>query len=189
MNLWFRLIWMLITSRWRGRAGLFDTTSLKFTVLPNDLDFNGHINNGRYLTLADIGRMDYVLRTGAARVALRHRALPIVGDVTAKFRRELRLFQRYELQSRLLGWHDKWTYMEHRFVHQGKVVGVVVMRGVFRAPDGPLAPQVFLEELNISAAPPPLPVWVLSWSQICDELSESLRREESAPEKTHAEAV
>ena len=101
------------------------TTVIKLRVWPLDLDFNRHVTNGRYFTLADVGRMDYVLSSGAFRVALRHRALPIVGDVWGKFRRELRLFEAFEIHTRMLGWDDKWSFLEHRFVKNGRVAGVV----------------------------------------------------------------
>jgi len=56
MTLWFRLIWLVLTARLRGKVQLFDISVLRLRVLPNDLDFNGHVNNGRYFTLADLGR-------------------------------------------------------------------------------------------------------------------------------------
>lgn len=157
MNLWFRLIWMLLTVRWRARAGVLDSTVLRMTVLPNDLDFNGHVNNGRYLTLADVARMDFVLRTGAARVALGLRARPIVGDAMAKFRRDLRPFERYDIVTRMLGWDEKWSFMEHRFVRQGRVLGVVVMRGLFVAPGGPVTPAALAAALKADPVSPPVP--------------------------------
>lgn len=178
MNLWFRLFWMLVTLRRRGKAAPFDTTVLPMRVLPNDLDFNGHMTNGRYFTVADVGRMDYVLRTGTLKVAMRERAMPIVGDATARFRRELRLFEAYELHTRLLGWDDKWTFMEHRFVCKGRVAGVVVMRGLFRAAGGPVVPAVFAQALGMEGPSPTLPESVVGWSRSCDQLADTLRDEE-----------
>jgi acyl-CoA thioesterase FadM len=128
MNLWFRLLLMMLRRPWRKHAHPFETTRIRMRVWPLDLDPNRHVTNGRYFTLADIGRMDYVLRTGAFRVALRHRAVPIVGDAWGKFRRELKLFESFEIHTRMLGWDDKWSFVEHRFVRDGRVVGVVVMR-------------------------------------------------------------
>jgi acyl-CoA thioesterase FadM len=179
MNLWFRLIWMLLTVRWRAKAGVMDATRLRMTVLPNDLDFNGHVNNGRYLTLADVARMDFVLRTGTARVALAMRARPIVGDAMAKFRRDLRPFQRYDIETRMLGWNEKWSFMEHRFVRDGRVLGVVVMRGLFVAPGGPVTPAQLADALRIDPVSPPLPAWVLAWHQSCEQLSDAVRAEEA----------
>jgi acyl-CoA thioesterase FadM len=178
MNLWFRLLLMLLTSKWRERVGPLATSSLRMTVLPNDLDFNGHVNNGRYLTLADVGRMDFVLRSGALRVALAHRALPIVGDAFARFRRDLRAFERFELQTRILGWNEKWFFLEHRFVRRRRVLGVVLIRGLWKASTGVVTPEVFAEAMGVDKNSPPLPPWVLDWNRICEEMSQALRDEE-----------
>ncbi len=161
MNLWLRLIMMLLGHRRRGKAGLLDTTVLHMRVLPNDLDFNGHMTNGRYFTVADVGRLDYVLRTGVLKVALQNRAKPIVADAEARFRKELRPFQRFELHTRLLGWDDKWTFMEHRFVSAGRVAGVVLMRGTFIGPNGPVKPAVFSAALGVAPQSPPLPGYLV----------------------------
>lgn len=180
MNLWLRLIWMLLTVWWRRQVSILDSSSLSMRVMPNDLDFNGHVNNGRFLTLADVGRMDFVLRSGAAKAAFRLRALPIVGDSLAKFRRDLKLFERFDIQTRLLGWDDKWTFMEHRFLRHGRVLGVVVIRGLFKGPQGPIAPDAFLAAMKLQPEAPALPDWVMEWSRSCDTLSQQLRAEEQS---------
>ena len=96
MNLWFRLLAMLLRRPWRRPVDPFATTVVRMRVWPTDLDLNRHVTNGRYFTMADLGRMDFVLRTGAWRVALRHRAAPIVGDAWGKFRKELKPFQAFD---------------------------------------------------------------------------------------------
>lgn len=178
MNLWFRLLLMLLRRPWRKPVSAFDTTVVRMRVWPLDLDLNRHVTNGRYFTLADIGRMDYVLRSGAFRVALRQRALPIVGDVWGKFRRELRLFERFEIHTRMLGWDDKWSFMEHRFVKDGRVAGVVIMRGLFRGQHGNVPPADFAVELGLPEQSPALADWLSEWSVSCDGLSAQLRGEE-----------
>jgi acyl-CoA thioesterase FadM len=180
MNLWLRLIWMLLTVWRRRQVSILEASTLHMAVMPNDLDFNGHVNNGRFLTLADIGRMDFVLRSGAAKAAFRMRALPIVGDSLAKFRRDLKLFERFDIRTRLIGWDDKWTFMEHRFLRHGRVLGVVVIRGLFKGPQGPISPGDFLQAMGLQVAPPALPDWVQDWNRSCDALSQVLRSEEQA---------
>ena len=178
MNLWFRLLLMLLRRPWRKPVHALSTTVVRMRAWPLDLDFNRHVTNGRYFTLADVGRMDYVLRSGAFRVALRHRALPIVGDTWGKFRRELKLFERFEIHSRMLGWDEKWSFMEHRFVKDQRVIAVVVMRGLFRGPKGTVAPAEFARELGVDESPA-LPGWLQDWSASCDGLSEHLREAEA----------
>jgi acyl-CoA thioesterase FadM len=180
MNLWFRLIWMLLTVRLRGPLKLSDTAVLRLRVLPNDLDFNGHVNNGRYFTLADLGRLDFSIRTGLMSVAIANRAIPLLGDAMARFRKDLRPFQRFDLETRLLGGDDKWGFFEHRFVRGGRVVGVVVTRGQFRTAQGPLTRSTLLTGLGLAqdTPSPPLPSWVLAWHRGCEDLGAALREEE-----------
>jgi acyl-CoA thioesterase FadM len=178
MNLWLRLLGLLLF-RDRGRVNLLATTRVRLRAWPNDLDLNRHVNNGRYLTLADLGRIDWFLRTGVLQLALSQGALPIVGDAIAKFRRDLRVFQSFEIHSRLLGWDERWGFLEHRFVRGGRVIGVVAVRGMFRGPRGALNPNEFMAALGGPSASPPLPEWLLAWHRGSDALSAALRVEEA----------
>jgi acyl-CoA thioesterase FadM len=177
VNLWFRLIYLLLFGS-RGRIGVLDTARLRMRVWPGDLDLNFHANNGRYLTMADLGRLDWFRRTGLLQIALRQRAQPLVGDALAKFRRDLRLFQTFEMHTRFLGWDERWGFLEHRFVRGGRVLGVVVIRGMFRNAAGPLKPDELVSTLGVAHDSPPLPEWVLSWHRACEDLSGTLRAEE-----------
>lgn len=180
MNLWFRLILMLFRRPWRKPVDGLATTVIRMRVWPLDLDLNRHVTNGRYFTLADVGRMDFVLRSGAFRVALRNKAVPIVGDTWGKFRRELKLFESFEIHTRILGWDDKWSFMEHRFVSKGRVIGVVIMRGLFRSAKGTVAPVEFVRELGLAEQSPEMSMWLTAWSQSCDDMSRQLRGEEAS---------
>jgi acyl-CoA thioesterase FadM len=177
---WLRLLGAGISLIGKPKADLLAATSVHLRVWPNDLDFNLHVNNGRYLALADIGRIHWFLKTGILAVARRRGAMPMIGDAIAKFRRDLRLFQTFELQTRLIGWDEKWAFMEHRFVRTGRVLGVVAVRGVFSGPDGPLDPRELAADLSRAANSPTLPDWAMSFDQAAEHLSESLREEERA---------
>jgi len=179
VNLWLRLIKVLLGCIGAKRVDLHAPTRVRLRVWPNDLDLNLHVNNGRYLSLADLGRIDYFIRSGLFELARRERAFPIVGDAIAKFRRDLKLFEQFEIETRLLGWDHKWGFMEHRFIKHGRVIGVVAIRGVFRAATGPVDPGVFLSELNLRQESPPLPDWVREWTQGCESLTAALRSEEA----------
>lgn len=178
MNLWFRLLLMMIRRPWRKPVTGLETTVITMRVWPLDLDFNRHVTNGRYFTLADVGRMDFVLRSGAFRAAFRHKAIPVVGDVSGKFRRELKLFQRFEVHTRMLGWDEKWSFVEHRFWKDGRIIAVVVMRGLFRSRSGTVTPSELAKTLGLEEESPPLPQWLCEWSASCDRLGALLREAE-----------
>lgn len=175
---WFRLLRVGISLIGRPKVDMLATTTVRLRVWPNDLDANLHVNNGRYLVLADIGRIHWFFRTGVLPVARRRQSFPVIGDAIAKFRRDLRLFQSFELQTRLMGWDDKWAFMEHRFVRGGRVLGVVAVRGVFKGPEGPVAPMQLASDLARSGISPTLPDWVLRFDEAAEHLSLSLREEE-----------
>jgi acyl-CoA thioesterase FadM len=175
---WLRLIRVGFGLIAAPRVDIFTTTRVSLRVWPNDLDLNFHVNNGRYLMLADIGRMHWFMLSGALGLARRQEAFPVVGDALAKFRKDLRLFQAFEIHTRLVGWDEKWGFLEHRFLRDRRVVGVVLIRGVFKGPAGPMAPGVLLADLAHSAASPQLPAWASHFQQSCDLLSDVLREEE-----------
>jgi acyl-CoA thioesterase FadM len=175
---WLRLIRVGFTLIARSKVDLLTTTRVRLRVWPNDLDLNAHVNNGRYLALADIGRMHWFVRTGMLGVARRHKAYPVIGDAIAKFRRDLKVFQSFEIHTRLLGWDSKWGFIEHRFVRGGRVIGVVTIRGVFKGPGGPVRPDALLAGVAHVAPSPELPEWVTRFHQGSELLSELLRAEE-----------
>ena len=175
---WFRLIRVGLSLIAAPRVDLLTTTRVCLRVWPNDLDINLHVNNGRYLALADIGRLHWFVRTGVLGVARQQKAFPVVGDAIAKFRRDLKPFQTFEIHTRLIGWDHKWGFIEHRFVRNHRVIGVVAIRGIFKGPGGPLDPGTLLTGLGHTAPSPELPEWANSFQQSTELLSEKLRAEE-----------
>ena len=134
MNLWIRLIWLLATARWRGRLSLpHDASDILFRVWPHDLDLSVHMNNGRYLTLMDLGRLDVMVRSGLWRQVMRHRWTPIASAVTITFQRELRPLQHFRLQTRLACWASTQVVMEQIFtVVGGPRDGQIAARALFK---------------------------------------------------------
>jgi acyl-CoA thioesterase FadM len=136
MNLWFRLIWLLLTARSRPRLAAFDVSSLAFRVWPHDLDPSLHMNNGRYLAIMDLGRIDVIVRTGLLSAVLKHRWTPVVNAAVIRYRRELRLGDRYRLETRILAWDATAVIIEQvfRFVgggRDGDVAARALVKGGF----------------------------------------------------------
>lgn len=127
MNLWFRLIWLLLTTRFRPSLALpAEASVLPFQVWPHDLDISLHMNNGRYWSLMDLGRLDLMLRSGLWRAVLRHRWLPVVNAGTIRFRREMRLFRPFRVETTILCWSEAWLVMQHRMLMRGRDGGEIV---------------------------------------------------------------
>jgi len=165
MNLWFRLLAVLVTALFRPRLGALDESVHPFRVWPNDLDLMGHMNNGRYLSLMDLGRVDLMLRTGLGGVALKRGWSPLVGSATIRFRRSLDPFQRYLLKSRILCWDEKWFYIEQRFERRGELIASGLVKGLLRGHEGNIPTAEVLRSVNRSGASPEMPEAVRLWLQ------------------------
>jgi acyl-CoA thioesterase FadM len=134
MNLWLRLLWCILlqpfTSKLQVPSGV---STLNFRVMPHDLDAIGHMNNGRYLTMADLGRLDLVLASGLWREVVRNRWTPIASSVAIRFRREMRVFEPFRLETRLMGWDETILVIEHQFIFAtGERAGQVASRALFK---------------------------------------------------------
>ncbi len=131
MNLYFRLIIVLMSGLLsRTRTSIMDVHALWFRVLPNDLDTNLHMNNGRYLTIMDLGRTDALLRSGLVKKVISEKWMPVIAGVSMIYRRSLSPFEKYRLETHLIGWDEKWVYMEQTFIRQN---GDVAVRGYVKA--------------------------------------------------------
>jgi acyl-CoA thioesterase FadM len=153
MNLWFRLIWLFISARFRGPiTAPFGVSVLRFRVWPHDLDLSMHMNNGRYLTLMDLGRIDLMLGMGLAGVAFKSRWTPILSASKVRFRRELKPFKAFRLETRILWWSATQLIMEQRLISDaldGDVVhaSALMLAGLYDRKQRQFVPVAQLFEL------------------------------------------
>src|SRR5262245_12352047 len=175
---WLRLFDVGLSLIGKSKVDLLATTVVRLLVWPNDLDYNLHVNNGRYLALAQISGAHWFVRTGSLGIARQHKAFPVIGDAFAKFRHDPKVFQTFEIHTRVIGWDSKWVFFEHRFVRKDRVIGVVAGRAVLKAQSGPIDLQIVSAELGHSAPSPELPEWAKRFDQGAELLSERVRDEE-----------
>jgi len=166
VNLIIRLIYVLLASMFRSRLNVLDVSVVNFRVLINDLDFNGHMNNGRYLTIMDLGRLDLIFRAGFSKKILTAQWMPIVASSKIRFRRSLGPFQKYQLHSRLLCWDDKWFIVEQRFMVKSRVVAIAFVKALFKDRKGNnIAPEDVLLSVGYVGISPPFSDAVQLWLQ------------------------
>jgi acyl-CoA thioesterase FadM len=156
MNLWFRMLLYLLRLRQRPRTGPLETTSLEFRVYPNDLDTNLHMNNGRYLTLMDLGRLDLVFCCGLGKAMLTRGWRPVLGGSFITYRRELNPFQKFRLETRLLGWDGPWFYIGQQFYRGEQLAAEAVVKALFLDKNGKLDSAQVMQQIGYSEPSPEL---------------------------------
>lgn len=112
----------------RRPLGVLDCSHLMMRVLPNDLDLNFHMNNGRYLTIMDIGRMDLTTRIGLMHLMVRRKWGAVATSVNITFFRPLAPFAKYKLETKVLAWDDSWFYLEQQFIKNQKIYSHAVVK-------------------------------------------------------------
>jgi acyl-CoA thioesterase FadM len=127
MYVWARLAKMALTAKSRGRYRMRDESRLVFRCLPTDIDSNLHLNNARYMMLADVGRIDIFMRAGLLKLARRNGWAPMMGGLQAVYVREIRLWKKFEVVSTVETWEDTQVIGRHRFVLQNGQTAAVVM--------------------------------------------------------------
>jgi acyl-CoA thioesterase FadM len=136
MSLIFRMIYIFILSLFRERlvVGNF-SNQLSLRVLPNDLDINFHMNNGRYLTICDLNRVDLFIRSGLMKAMFKRGWMPVIAEHTMTYKKPLNLFEHFEVSMQVTHWDEKYFYMTHAFrkadrtVAEGTSKGCIYARG------------------------------------------------------------
>ena len=127
MYVWARLARMALTAKSRGRYRMGGESRLSFRCLPSDIDANFHLNNARYMMLADVGRIDIFIRAGLLAHARRQGWAPMMGGLQAVYVREVRLWKRFDVVSTIETWEGTQVIGRHRFVLDGGTTAALVM--------------------------------------------------------------
>lgn len=156
-----------------AKLGILDEDRLRMRVWPHDIDFNLHLNNARYLSIMDYGRIHLLARTRMLEHILRARWTPMVGAVWMTYRRSLGLFSCFTLTSRMVCWDDRWFYMEQTFTGSEGLAAAGWVKGILLGPQGNLDPQTVLQAIAPGIVSPPMPETIATWNDLTREKLQS----------------
>jgi acyl-CoA thioesterase FadM len=167
--IWRTLLVLARARRRRRREGRLPATAvgrIRLRTLPTDIDILRHMNNGRYLSLFDLGRWDLMVRTDLLDVLKQRGWYPVVGSETITFRKSLNLWQCFELQSRWIGHDDRAMYLEHRAVVNGEIYATAVIRARMLSRKGGTVPiEDVLAAMGLPEQDlPEVPAWMHEWA-------------------------
>ncbi|MFT4156463.1 MAG: acyl-CoA thioesterase [Microbacterium sp.] len=169
MNVIWRTLLVIFGARRRLRQGkpLEPTAvgTIRVTTLPTDLDILRHMNNGRYLSLFDLGRWDQLIRTGLFDAMKERGWYAVVSSETITFRKSLQLWQRFDVQSRFIGHDDKSLFMEHRAVVDGEIYARAIIRArMLRRTGGTVSNEELFAAVGRPDGVPEIDDWVHEWA-------------------------
>ncbi|XP_029448000.1 protein THEM6 [Rhinatrema bivittatum] len=176
---WYFLRASLVLARSRLQPAVRDLLrehSFSGLVLPHDLDLLLHMNNARYLREADLARFAHFTRSGLLGALRALGAGIVMGGCAVRYRRSLRLLQRFHIRSRLLCWDERAFYVEQRFVTpaDGFVCAVLLNRQHVQG-SSPEQVVQFLCKKKVES--PEFPEEVKHWISYNETSSQKLRAE------------
>ena len=171
MILLFRFLFTILKSGFRSKIGPLDSSVVRFTVLPHDCDLNIHLNAGRFVSFMDISRIELLARMRVLRRVLKKGWRPVVGGLVIRYRRSVEPFERFTVESRVVGWDDKWFYIEHTVNrHNGSMAAIAYARTLLRKSGGTVHPRELIELMGLTGTESPaLPPFVEQWRTAEDQ--------------------
>ncbi|MCC0003866.1 MAG: thioesterase family protein [Methylobacteriaceae bacterium] len=178
MNLWLRLICSSSPCPSGRNSRCRIASARAYRVLPSDLDINMHMTNSRYP--ASPTWRSSISSSARACCARRSRAR-LAADAAAskiRFRRELKAFRNFRVETRIRWWNETNGIFEHRFITRGRdgsdiVAAVMLAKGCFYAPKEKrfVAFAELLAALGLPAIDPPEPTSeIVAFMQAEEEL-------------------
>jgi acyl-CoA thioesterase FadM len=165
--IWRTLLVMLRARLHRRRHPLPATgiSRIRVTTLPTDIDLLRHMNNGRYLSLFDLGRWDLLIRSGLADAAGRRGWYPVVSNETITFRKSLNLWQSFVIETRFIGHDGRALILEHRAVVDGEIYARATIRArMLRRTGGTVPHEEVLAAIGHLEGLPDVKPWVHEWA-------------------------
>lgn len=145
-----RILGIGLAHRTKPDTGPFDPIVQRFVAWPWYCDQNLHINNAHYLTFMDYGRVAWLVRCGFISLVTDPDHTAVVVGLGITYRREIRWFSSFELETRVVGVEGRWCYIAQTFRQDARVAARGVLRIGVKGPDG----MIDFESIWDEPAPP-----------------------------------
>jgi YbgC/YbaW family acyl-CoA thioester hydrolase len=106
----------------KSRNNVYDSKSISFRVLPWHLDPNLHVNNAYYLNYCNRARLVFLAETGALKWLVKLRLNPILIKNDISYKKELRLFQKFIIKTKIEAVEKKMITLRHEFISNDKLM-------------------------------------------------------------------
>lgn len=97
-----------------------------------DMDLNVHMNNGRYLSVMDLGRIDLMMRAGHFWHLFLQGYYPVSVAESIRFRKSLFIFQKFHVETHIEAWDARDVYISQKFLRMGELIAEGYVQARFR---------------------------------------------------------
>lgn len=132
---------------------------------PVDLDFWRELNNGRTLTIYDLGRIPLAQRNGLIAALRANGWTMTMAGVTARYRRRVVIFHRFEMRSAIIGHSGRFIYIQQSMWDGKEALNSVLYRVAVVGKNGIVPPREVMAAMGVPDWNPDMPDWVNKWTE------------------------
>ena len=98
---------------------------------------------------------------------------PVVAAETIRFKKPLKLFQRYEIETEVACWDHRAFYLVQTFSRNEQFLAKAVVEARFLSVNGRKIKAIeILSMMNCTEASPPMPGWIADWQRAQPAMSD-----------------
>lgn len=160
-----RMAWQIARHRKSPPLPVTGTHVSHHVCLPWDIDIWMELNNGRTLTLYDLGRIPLAFRAGMIGALRKNGWSLTMAGVSVRYRRRVRAFERFEMRSRAVCWDERFIYLEQSmWKKDGECANHALYRAAVTDRSGIVPPAEMLRAMGLEPGPSPEPPdWIAAW--------------------------
>jgi acyl-CoA thioesterase FadM len=162
---YLRFFHTIFKAKFKPSLRVDEESVLKMRVLFGDIDFYPELNNGRHLTLMDMGRLDLAERMGLLRIVHKKKWSVAVAGVSVRYRHRLKAFKCFHLHTRIVAIDDRWFYFHQTTVRKRKIYSSALVRAGITSIEGIVPVKKVLDAVGMSDWDPGMPEWVRAWTE------------------------
>ena len=137
LRLYARMVPVVLRARLKNDGAL--VSRLAQRVHLDQVDWNWHMNQSRYAEAMEMGRAHWMVRSGSWASWRKAGANPVVANQQLVYRRELKPWQRYVVETRAVGVDGRMLQLQGLILVGDRVHATSDVRLLFVGPDGVLS--------------------------------------------------
>jgi acyl-CoA thioesterase FadM len=147
------------------KIGFIDSSRINYRVLPLDCDINLHLTNSRYPAFFDLARTYLIAEIGLMKPFIKNKWFPIVNAAEFTYIRDIKPFEKFTIETKIVGWDEKYFYIEHRILTDRGLHCIAHVRGVFMCRGKQVPIETLITAAGYTNGAPEMPAEVIKWKQ------------------------
>lgn len=158
-----RVIKELLKARRMPPLGVLDSHVSDHRCWPQDIDTYMEMNNGRILTILDLGRTGLAQRAGLLRALSKNRWGLTMAGCSIRYRKRIRPFVKFRTVSKCVGWDERFLYLDQSIWIGDDCAVQALYRSAVTDQNGIVRPERLVVSMGLRDPSPVLPEWVQNW--------------------------